>query len=134
VLAFLERREEVWTHRWLIAEVTRRAQGPREQLLAIFDLFDEWFRGPDFEGCTFINVMLEHPSADHALHRAAVEYLANIRGFLVDLADESGIADPDGFARQWHILMKGSIVAAGEGDLDAARRAQQLGSALLQAA
>ena len=80
VLAFLERREEVWTYGWLAAEVNRRARDPRRRLLAIFDVFDEWFRTPDFEGCSFINVMLEHPGADHPLHQAAAGYLARIRG------------------------------------------------------
>ena len=134
VLAFLERREEVWTYGWLAAEVQRREREPRRRLLAIFDVFDEWFREPDFEGCSFINVMLEHPAPDHPLHQAAATYLARIRGFVRELAIDAGIADPGGFARQWHILMKGSIVAAGEGDRDAARRAQQMGRALLAAA
>jgi AcrR family transcriptional regulator len=134
VLAFLERREELWTHGWLAAEVRRRARDPERRLLAIFDVFDQWFRTPDFEGCSFINVLLEYPEADHPLHVAAAEYLARIRGFLGELATEAGIADPDGFARQWHILMKGSIVAAGEGDRDAARRAKQIGAALLEQA
>jgi hypothetical protein len=35
-------------------------------------------------------------------------------------------------ASKWHILMKGSIVAAGEGDTEAARRAQALGRLLLE--
>jgi AcrR family transcriptional regulator len=35
------------------------------------------------------------------------------------------------FSRKWHILMKGSIVAAGEGDRLAARRARELGELLL---
>ena len=131
VLAFLERREEVWTYGWLAAEVQRREHDPRRRLLAIFDVFDEWFRRPDFEGCSFINVMLEHPAADHPLHVAAAGYLARIRAFLEELAGDAGIADPASFAREWHILMKGSIVAAGEGDLDAARRAKRIGSVLL---
>jgi AcrR family transcriptional regulator len=131
VLAFLERREEVWTYGWLAAEVNRRARDPRRRLLAIFDVFDEWFRTPDFEGCSFINVMLEHPGADHPLHQAAVGYLARIRTFLEDLATDAGIADPASFAREWHILMKGSIVAADEGDVDAARRAKRIGRVLL---
>src|SRR5262245_52676294 len=58
VLAFLERREQLWTKDWLEAEVKRRASEPDEQLLAIFDVFDEWFRQDDFEGCSFINVLL----------------------------------------------------------------------------
>jgi AcrR family transcriptional regulator len=131
VLAFLERREEVWTYGWLAAEVRRRERAPRRRLLAIFDVFDQWFRSPEFEGCSFINVMLEHPDPAHPLHQAAAEYLARIRSFLEDLAAEAGIADPASFAREWHILMKGSIVAAGEGDLDAARRAQRIGRVLL---
>ncbi len=131
VLAFLERREQLWTYGWLAAEIRRRSPDPRGQLLAIFDVFDGWFRTPEFEGCSFIKVMLEYPAEDHPLHRACAEYLANIRSLLRELAGEAGIADADGFARQWHILMKGSIVAAGEGDRDAARRAQQIGTALL---
>jgi AcrR family transcriptional regulator len=131
VLAFLERREEVWTYGWLAAEVQRRERDPGRRLLAVFDVFDGWFRDPDFEGCSFINVMLEHPMPDHPLHQAAATHLTRIRAFLTGLAGDAGILDPGGFARQWHILMKGSIVAAGEGDRDAARRAQRMGRVLL---
>ncbi len=134
VLAVMDRREELWTYGWLATEVRRRAPDPRGQLLAIFDLFDEWFAEPGFEGCSFINVMLEHPAGDHPLHVAAAEHLARIRAFLTGLAQEAGIAAPASFARQWHILMKGSIVAAGEGDLQAARRAAQIGRTLLDQA
>jgi AcrR family transcriptional regulator len=132
VLAFLERREELWTRDWLQAEVLRRASDPRERLLAVFDVFDAWFRTPGFEGCSFINVMLEHPDASHPVHRAAAAYLSGIRHFLEDLARQAGLADAEGFAREWHILMKGSIVAAGEGDRDAALRAKKVATGLLE--
>ena len=46
--------------------------------------------------------------------------------------ERPGIPDAEDFARQWHILMKGSIVAAAEGDQDAARRAKRIGAALLE--
>jgi AcrR family transcriptional regulator len=134
VLVFLERREQLWTRQWLEAEVVKRATDPRERLLAVFDVFDGWFRAPGFEGCSFINVMLEHPDAAHPVHRAAAAYLAGIRHFLEGLARQAGIPDSDGFARQWHILMKGSIVAAGEGDQDAAQRAKKVAAALLDQA
>jgi len=131
VLAFLERREQLWTEGWLRREVERRAADPTERLLAVFDVFDGWFREPGFEGCAFINVMLETADAGHPAHAASVASLANIRAFLEGLAGAAGAADPAGFARKWHILMKGSIVAAGEGDHDAARRAQEMGRLLL---
>ncbi len=133
VLAFLARREQLWTRDWLAAEVRGRTEDPRERLLAIFDVFDAWFHSGAFDGCSFINVMLEHPDERHPLHRAAVEHLEHIRDFLIELAAAAGIAEPEAFARQWHILMKGSIVAAGEGDREAALRARELGALLLQA-
>jgi AcrR family transcriptional regulator len=132
VLAFLERREEVWTKGWVQEGTAERASDPRARLLAIFDLFDEWFHRGNFEGCSFINVVLEYPDPSDAVHRAGVSYLAGIRDFLEDLARRAGIADAERFAREWHILMKGSIVAAQEGDREAARRAQKVGTLLLR--
>jgi AcrR family transcriptional regulator len=131
VIAFLERRDQLWTRDWLQATVERGGGEPAAQLLAIFDTFDLWFREPDFEGCSFINVMLEHPDPGHPVHRACAAHLATIRRFVADLAERAEIEDPDDFACDWHILMKGSIVAAAEGDLDAAKRARRVGERLL---
>jgi len=131
VLAFLEQRAQFWVSGWLQAEVMRRASTARDRLLAIFDVFGEWFRVEGFEGCTFINVMLETPNPDDRIRRASVEYLERIRQFLAQLAGEAGIRDREAFARKWHILMKGSIVAAGEGDRDAAARAREMGALVL---
>ena len=41
------------------SEIKRRASDPKERLLAIFDVFDGWFHKKTFEGCSFINVLLE---------------------------------------------------------------------------
>ena len=131
VLAFLERREQRWTRGWVEQEAQRRGSDPEQQLLAIFDLFDEWFHRDDFEACSFINVLLEmgteHPAGD-----ASVRHLANIRDIVRRLAEEAGLRDTDGFAHSWHILMKGSIVAAAEGDANAARRAQAIARLLIE--
>jgi AcrR family transcriptional regulator len=132
VLAFLERREERWTKDWLQREVQGRASDPADRLLAIFDVFDAWFQRDDFEGCSFINVLLEIADPESELHRASADYLARIRAFVRQLAAEAGAADPEGLAHKWHILMKGSIVAAGEGDRDAARRAREVAALVLR--
>src|ERR1700674_1037252 len=60
VLAFLLRREELWTRAWLQEGLKRRAGPPTERLLGIFDFFDRWFHRSDFEGCAFVKVLLEH--------------------------------------------------------------------------
>ena len=131
-LAFLERRELRWTQGWLQAEVERRGGTPRERLLSVFDIFGEWFARPDFEGCAFVSIMLELEDRADPVRQATVRHLANIRTFVAGLATAAGVADADGFARQWHILMKGSIVAAAEGDREAASRARELGGLLLE--
>src|SRR3954454_10188556 len=56
-LAFLERREQRWTFGAIEAEARRRGETPEERLLAIFDVFHEWFHRSDFEACSFVNVL-----------------------------------------------------------------------------
>jgi len=131
VIAFMERREQLWTKEWVEAEARNRGDTAEEQLLAIFDLFDEWFRRDDFEGCSFINILLELNGENGEVRSASADHLASIRQILQTLAEEGGFREPDAFAHSWHILMKGSIVAAAEGDKDAARRAKVMGRLLI---
>jgi AcrR family transcriptional regulator len=122
-IAFLDRREAVWTRGWLEAEVKRRASDPKERLLAIFDVFDGWFRKKTFEGCSFINVLLES-KADSPVHQAAAIHLSKIRRIVRGLAEDANLREPEKFAQAWHMLMKGSIVSACEGNRNAAREAK----------
>jgi AcrR family transcriptional regulator len=131
VLAFLERREQRWTHEWLETEARRRGATPEEQLLAIFDVFGEWFRREDFEACAFINVLLEMGAA-HSAGKACVGYLEGIRTIVRGLAEEAGLSDAASFAASYHILMKGSIVSAAEGDLEAAQRGKSMARLLIE--
>jgi AcrR family transcriptional regulator len=130
VLAFLERREQLWTRDFVEAGARGRGQTPEARLLAIFDVFDEWFRNSEFEACSFINTLLEL-GPRHAVGKASIDYLENIRGVVRSLAEETGLRDVESFARSWHILMKGSIISATEGDLDAAKRAQKMAKLLI---
>ena len=100
--------------------------------LAIFDVFDDWFHRDDFEACSFINVLLEM-GADHPVGRASAVHLANIRSVVSGFAAEAALAEPEQFALSWHILMKGGIVQAAEGDRLAARRGRALGELLIAA-
>jgi AcrR family transcriptional regulator len=130
ILAFLERREQLWTLAFLQAEARRRGTSPEEQLLAIFDAFDEWFRRDDFEACSFIKLLLEM-GVGHVAGRASVRHLDNTRSIVHSLAQEAGLRDTEAFARSWQLLMQGSIVAAVAGDADAARRAKAMARALI---
>jgi AcrR family transcriptional regulator len=134
VIAFLDRRRKVWSHDWLEAEVKRRAPTPSQRLIAIFDVFDEWFQRDDFEGCSFIRTLLETFGSNGKVADAARFQLADIRLMLRGFAEEAGVSQPDEFVRTWQILMEGSIIAAADGDKLAARRARRVGELLLESA
>jgi AcrR family transcriptional regulator len=130
VLAFLQRRDEVFGIEVVLAEVRRRADTPEERLLAIFDVFAEWFVREDYEACSFINTLFEMGAQDPA-GRASIAYLAKVRDHVGLLAREAGLQDVEEFARCWRILMAGSIISAAEGDKQAAARAKCMGRKLI---
>ncbi len=74
---------------------------------------------------------LEISDLDSPLGKASAAHPEYIRSVVRTLAEEAGVPDSEAFAHSWHILMKGSIVAAGEGDELAGRRAGAMGEDLL---
>lgn len=130
VLAYLERCHQDLTVEAIIAETARRTESPTGRLLAIFDVLDGWFREDDFQACAFVSTLLEM-GATHPLGVTSIEYLAQVRAFIRDLAVEAGLEQPDVFARSCHILTKGSIIAAVEGDREAAVFAKRMAASLI---
>lgn len=130
VLAFLDRRETIWTRQWLESGIVSGGETPSDHLLAIFDIFNEWFQRSDFEGCSFINVLLE-AVPNSPIHQSAAHHLAKIRVIIAKQASEAGLVETDRFAATWTFLMKGCIIAANEGNRQAARQAKQAAAVLL---
>ncbi len=132
VLAVLQRREQIWTHGLIEEQSRQRGNTPEEQLLAIFDVMHDWFQLRDgYEGCSFINVLLEL-GADHPAGRACITHIDHVRDIVRHRAVAAGLIDIEDFASSWHILMKGAIILAAVGDLDAALRAQKMAGALIE--
>ena len=100
-------------------------------LLAVFDVFEDWFLHGTVEVSSFLHVLIEM-GPDHPLGRASMEYLARTRQQIAALAREAGLEEPAGFAWSCHILLKGSIVASAEGDLLAAQRARRMAALLVK--
>jgi AcrR family transcriptional regulator len=134
LIAVLERRDVVWTQAWLRPEVERRADTPGGRLLAIFDAFDEWFNREEFEGCVFVNCMLETRDPGSSVRAATVVGLAKVRELARELAEQAGAEDPESVAHQVHILMTGSIVAREQGIPDSACSAREVAAMVLDAA
>jgi AcrR family transcriptional regulator len=131
VVAALALREELWSRDWLQREVEQRGGPAAAQLLAIFDVFREWFRTDDYEGCLFTRALLEAGDRTTPPAAASIAALARIRTWLAGLAAEAGVRDPAQFAGQWQLLMLGSIVKATTGDIEAAGDARQVAALML---
>jgi AcrR family transcriptional regulator len=132
VLAVLQRREQLWTYGLIEAQSRQRGTTPDEQLLAIFDVMHDWFQNRDgYEGCSFINVLLEL-GLDHPAGRASVTHIEHVRDIVRQRAGAAGLCNVEDFASSWHILMKGAIILAAVGDLEAARRAQAMARLLIE--
>jgi AcrR family transcriptional regulator len=130
ILAFLRLREERWTMGWLEESVRERASTPEEQLLAIFDLFDEWFRELEYGGCPFIKILLEM-GPGHPVGAACVEHLERIRDFMTRLAAEADFREPAELALSLQLLLCGSIIHATAGFQGAAGRAKAMARSVM---
>ena len=131
IIAFLNVREQRWTRNFVEAEVLHRAEEPEQRLLAIFDIYDEWFHREDFEACSFVNVLLEL-GRHHPAGAASIRHLEQIRSMVRRFAEDAGLHEADAFVQSWYILMKGSIVAAAEGDAHAAVRGKAMARTLIE--
>jgi AcrR family transcriptional regulator len=132
VIAFLDMRERRWTHEWLQARTERLAPRPEERILFVFDALDEWFHRSDYEGCSFINTLLEIDESNDPIHREAARHLGVVREILERYAEQAGARNPEEMSYQMQILMMGAIVSARRGDLEAGRRARVFAELLLE--
>jgi AcrR family transcriptional regulator len=129
--AYLESRHANTAGR--ITRALGRYHTPRERLLGVFDAQGELFGEPGFRGCAFVSASSESPS--EAVEKAAADYRSWVRGLFTELAREAGVSDPEGLARQLHMLYDGgSLSARMDHDQSAASAARTAATALLDAA
>lgn len=126
VIAFLAERERMWTDEVIDRRPSARAADPAAQLLAIFDELDDWFGNrSDYEACSFIKVLLE-VGPQGRVGEACLAHLDRVRDVLRRRATAAGLVGVDSLVWELNVLIKGAIVCAAEGDVDAAKRARTL--------
>ena len=131
ILAVLHRRDETFRNGFM-RDIERLAKTPRQRLLAIFDVLEEWFGGRKFTGCTFINASAEFASPDDPIHTAAAEHKRLVLSYVVELTTAAGAKDPQALAQGLMLLMEGAVVMAYvAGQSDAAAQAKKTAKILL---
>jgi AcrR family transcriptional regulator len=131
-VAVLLRHEELWTRKWLEPAAARLASSPGGGPLAIFEALDEWFGQADYEGCLFINSLLETRDRSSPVRAEAIAAIENVYEVVQRLLEEAGFPDSDARAHQIQLVMRGCIVAAVEGRRDAVKQGRVAAQRLLE--
>ncbi|PCJ61740.1 MAG: TetR family transcriptional regulator [Rhodospirillaceae bacterium] len=132
ILAVLQYRDLAFRKR-LASRVDARATSPKAQLLAVFDVLDEWFGEEAFSGCMFINAAAEYAAPQDPIYVAAGEHKHQVLKYLRELAARAGAASPRELAAGLMLLMEGAIVMAHvAGERGAAKQARHTARSLIE--
>jgi AcrR family transcriptional regulator len=134
IVEVLERHHQLWLRDWLEPRTRDRGDSPVERLLGIFDTFDEWLGDENFQGCLFINSLAEMHDRASPARLASIKAIDDVYLVLVELAVEAGAREPERLARQIHLLVRGTIVAATEGHRDAVHEGREAARQLIEQA
>lgn len=118
----LARRDRAWTPAMFATDVQARDVTPEGLVLAVFDTLNDLFQRADHEARIFVGILGE-TNTGRAMSSASIETQAGVRTFLTSLLSDAGF-DSNAMSSSMIILMKGAIVRAIGGDLDAARHAR----------
>lgn len=134
-IAVLEARDIAELSAWL-GTVAERAKGdPKREILALFDLLEEWLSDPGFKGCMFLKATSEYPSPNDPVHQAAMKHGQHLFREMEKRAAMAGAVDAKGLAGQLMLLIAGAVLARHEtGTPDQARSARAAAGVLVEAA
>ena len=102
-------------------ELAHRTGGhatPRERVLAIFDLLEEWFVAPGYRGCEYFNTLAEMGESAPRVAEAVRRHKRSWRELLAARVADAG--GPPRLADQLALLINGAMTTAALGDPAAA--------------
>lgn len=111
ILAALQKRDRQDIDELLSLIREREQDGPKAQLLALFDLLREWFLDESFRGCMFMNAAIEFPMPNDPIHVLAESHGAHLHSALMNVAEDAGVAEPQELASQLMLLVGGALTA-----------------------
>lgn len=130
ILAVLRLRDEHFRD-WLYQRMEELADTPRQQLIAMFDALEEWFKEPGYKGCMFIKASSEYQDRSDPIHKQSADHKRLLEKHIAKLAKNAGLAKPAALARQLLLLKEGAIVTAHLGHTDKPARDAKLAAICL---
>ncbi|MFT5349593.1 MAG: AcrR family transcriptional regulator [Planctomycetota bacterium] len=131
ILAVLRQQDGEFRN-YFMRQVETQAQNPKDRLLAIFDVAEQWFSQKNFFGCMFINAIGEYSGKDTPIRDACREYKKLMRDYIQSLAEDAGASDPTALADELALLLEGAIVTAQVSErIESAKTAKKIAKMLI---
>jgi len=111
IVEFLRTKRDAWFE-WFLAEIPRRAAKPKDRLLAMFDLFGEWFCTDEFRGCAFLNAAAEIPDPRHPARAIVADYKERLRQWIQEQCRTADLKLTVELSTQIVLILDGAIARA----------------------
>ncbi len=111
ILAVIRHYDETFRY-YLMREVEAREDTAYGQLLAVFDIAEQWFSEAEFHGCIAVKAIGEYSEKNKAIQRSCEEFIRLIGEYMEGLATRAGARDPERLAKELLLLFEGAIVMA----------------------
>lgn len=109
IVAYLQNSDSVFRS-WLVEQIERKAQTPKDKLFVIFDTHAGGLVSSDFKGCLLIKASVEFPDQSHAAHEVSAAFYRKFRSYITDLAGQARARFPERLDGQFCALFQGAIV------------------------
>ncbi len=111
VCAFLEERHTRWMH-WFTTRHAELCRRRTPKLPVAADVLKEWFEGPDFHGCAFINILAETTAASTHERNIASAHKEELKRLLAGIAKTDGAKNTAETGSLALLIIEGAIVRA----------------------
>jgi AcrR family transcriptional regulator len=132
ILAVLRREDENVRH-WIMKNVDKMSQNPKDRLIGLFDVYASWIESKGFGGCLFIKAASEFSDPENKCKAVSTEAKRLSKQMIKTLALEANVSDPDTLTDQLNLLIQGATVQAQVADdLTSIWTAKNIGLVLIE--
>lgn len=125
VIAFLKRNADTFID-WLSQGLKEKPSEPADKLIQLCSLLEQHILTQRSKGLPFHLASVEFPDPKHPVHQYSVRLSNELQAYIVELAKEAGVAEPESISQQIIMLFEGaSLVERLTPDSGATARAKQ---------
>lgn len=110
VSAVLDWHDRWWRDEFVKLLAVHGGNTPRDQIMALPKAFDTLFSCDSYNGCFFVNVVIDFPHHHDPAHIAAAAHKKNMEEILCQIAGYANASDPQAMAAELAMVMEGAYV------------------------